>query len=100
MFFFRNAGQGPLKFVVIGIDAVETPTMHEIVGQVTRVSGDQVTLAEGDFRTSELSVPRREVTITVAMPAGVAAGDDVITLRYNEKDRKADSLVRLSRRWQ
>lgn len=98
--FFRNIGQGPLKFVVIGIDAVETPTSHEIVGQVTRVSGDQVTLAEGNFRTSELSIPRREVTIAVAMPAGVAVGDDVITLRYNEKDRKADGLVKLSRRWQ
>ncbi|MBI3919520.1 MAG: hypothetical protein HY322_21235 [Betaproteobacteria bacterium] len=98
--FFRNIGQGPLKFVVIGIDAVETPTMHEIVGQITRLSGNQVTLAVGDFRTSDLSVPRREVNITVAMPGAVAVGDDVITLRHNEKDHKADSLVKLSRRWQ
>ena len=91
LFFFRNAGPGPLKFVVIGIDAAERPTTHEVVGQVTGVSGERVTLAVGD-------APRREVTITLSAPGPSAVGDTVVTVRYNEKDHKAERLVKLDRR--
>jgi len=101
LWFFRNAGQGPLKFVVVGMDPVKAPTNHETVGQVTAISGERVTLAVGDHRTSGLATPRREVTITVgSVPAALAVGDDVVTVRHNEKDHKAEGLLKLSRRWQ
>lgn len=100
LWFIRNPGQGALKFVIIGVDAVESPTIHEEVGQVARISGDRVTLAVGDVLTSDLAVPRREITITVGALGPIAVGDDVVTVRHNEKDHKADSLVKLARRWQ
>lgn len=99
LFFFRNAGQGPLKFVVVGMDPVKTPTNHETVGQVTAISGGRVTLAVGDLRSSDLAVPRREVTITVSAPGSVAVGDDVVTIRHNEKDHTAERLIKLAQRW-
>lgn len=100
LWFFRNAGQGPLKFVVIGIDPAERPTIHEEVGQVTGISGNRVTLAVGDVRTSDLAVPRKETTIAVSSPGAIAVGDNVVTLRHNEKEHKAESLVKLTKRWQ
>lgn len=99
LFFFRNAGQGPLRFVVIGIDPAEKLTNHEHVGHVTEMSGKRVTLAVGDLRTSELAVPRQEITITVAELASIAVGDNVVTIRHNEKDHTAQSLAKLSQRW-
>lgn len=99
LFFFRNAGQGPLKFVVIGIDAANKPTNHEEVGQVTGISGNRVTLAVGDLRSSDLAVPRREVTIAVSAPASVAVGDYVVTIGHNEKNHTAESLEKLVQRW-
>jgi len=100
LFFFRNTGSGPLKFVVIGIDPVQKPTNHETVGQVTAISGNRVTLVVGDPRTSELAVPRREVTIAVSLSGSIAVGDDVVTIRHNETDHTAEGLVKLSKRWQ
>jgi hypothetical protein len=99
LFFFRNAGQGPLKFVVIGVDPVEKLTNHEHVGQVTAISGKRVTLAAGDLRTSELAVPRQEITITVSDLGAIAVGDNVVTIRHNEKDHTAQRIVKLSQRW-
>ena len=99
LFFFRNAGPGPLKFVVIGMDPVERLTNHEHVGQVTEVSGKRVTLAVGDLRTSELAVPRQEITIAVSDLASIAVGDNVVTIRHNEKDHTAQRIVKLSQRW-
>ena len=99
LFFFRNAGEGPLRFVVIGIDPVGKLTNHEHIGQVTGISGNQVTLAVGDVRTSELVVPRKEVTITVSDLGSIAVGDNVVTMRHNEKDHTAQSLAKLSQRW-
>jgi len=89
LFFFRNIGQGALKFVVVGIDPVERPTNHEMVGQVTGISGDRVTVAIGDAR--------RPVTVAVGAPGLVAVGDHVVTVRYNEKDQTAEALVKLDR---
>ncbi len=99
LFFFRNAGQGPLRFVVIGMDPVEKLTNHEHVGQVTEISGKRVTLAVGDLRTSELAVPRQEITIAVSDLVSIAVGDNVVTMRHNEKDHTAERLVKLSQRW-
>jgi len=99
LFFFRNAGPGPLKFVVIGMDPVEKLTNHEHVGQVTEISGKRVTLAVGDHRTSELAVPRQEITITVSDLGPIAVGDNVVTIRHNEKDHSAQTFVKLSQRW-
>jgi hypothetical protein len=99
MWFIRNAGPGPLKFVIIGIDAADKPTIHEEVGQVTGISGDRVTIAVGDLRTSDLVVPRREVTMTVRAPVSFAVGDDVVTVRYEQKGQRAEALVKLSQRW-
>lgn len=99
MWFNRNAGQGLVRFVIIGIDAVEHPTIHEMVGQVTAISGEQVTLAVGDVRTSELAVPRREVKITVSTLDAIAVGDNVVTVRHDEKAHRAEGLVRLAQRW-
>ncbi len=99
LFFFRNAGQGPLKFVVIGIDPVERLTNHEHVGQVTEISGKRVTLAVGDLRTSELAVPRQEITITVSDLGSITVGDNVVTIRHNETDHTAQRIVKLSQRW-
>lgn len=100
LFFFRNTGPGPLKFLVIGIDPVQKPTNHETVGQVTGISGNRVTLAVGDLRSSNLAVPKREVTITVSSLGLIALGDDVVTTRHNEKDHTAEGLVKLDKRWQ
>jgi hypothetical protein len=100
LFFFRNTGPGPLKFVVIGIDPVQKLTNHETVGQVTGISGNRVTLAVGDLRSSDLAVPKREVTITVNSSGSISVGDNVVTIRYNEKDHTAESLVKLAKRWQ
>ena len=99
LFFFRNAGLGPLKFVVIGMDPVERLTNHEHVGQVTGISGKRVTLAVGDLRTSELAVPRQEIAIAVSDLESIAVGDNVVTIRHNEKDHTAQTLVKLSQRW-
>ena len=99
LFFFRNAGQGPLKFAVIGIDPVGKPTNHEHIGQVTEISGNRVTLAVGDVRTSELAAPRQEITITVSAPGSIAVGDNVVTIRHSEKDHTAENLAKLSQRW-
>jgi hypothetical protein len=100
LFFFHNVGKGPLKFVVVGIDPVEMPTNHEDVGQVAAISGNRVTLALGNVRTSELSVPRKEITIIVTDPGTIAVGDDVVTVGHSEKDQTARSLLKLSQRWQ
>ena len=100
LFFFRNSGPGPLKFVVIGIDPADRPTNHEVVGQVTGISGNRVTLVAGDLRTSDLAVPRRELTITVKSSGSIAVGDDVVTIRHKEKDHTAEGLAKLVRRWQ
>jgi len=99
LFFFRNAGQGPLKFVVIGIDAADKPTNHEKVGQVTGISGNRTTFAIGDLRSSDLAVPRREITVAVSVPGAVAVGDYVVTIGYNEKDHTVESLTKLMERW-
>lgn len=98
--FFRNAGSGQLKFVVIGVDSVDHPTIHEEVGTVSALSGNQVTLAIGDARSAGLVSPRREMTITVGTPGSIAVGDDVLTLRLNKKNNTAEGLVKLARRWQ
>lgn len=98
--FFRNAGPGPLKFVVIGIDSVDQPTIHEEVGTVSAIVGNRVTLAIGDLRSKDLANPQREMTITVAKVGSIAVGDDVLTVRWNKKGDTADSLVKLSKRWQ
>jgi len=100
LFFFRNTGPGPLKFLVIGIDPVQKLTNHETVGQVTGISGNRVTLAVGDLRSSDLAVPKREVTITVNSLGSISVGDNVVTIRYNEKDHTAESLVKFAKRWQ
>lgn len=100
IWFNRNAEQAPVKFLIVGIDSVGYPTIHEEVGQVTAISSERVTLAVGDHRTSDLAKPRREVTITVSKLGPLAVGDDVVTVRHNEKDHKAESLLKLSRRWQ
>ena len=100
IFFFRNPGQIPVKWVVIGMDPKESPTNHEEVGQVVAISSNQVTVAVGDPQTSTLAVPRREITITVNEAVSVAVGDDVVTMRFNETRHTAESLVKLSRQWQ
>jgi len=100
LFYFRNTGSGPVKFVVIALDSLQRPTNHEIVGQITGISGSRVTLAVGDLRTSDVASPRREVTITVGTPGAVAIGDDVVTIRHNEGDHTAEGLVKLRSRWQ
>jgi hypothetical protein len=100
LFFFRNTGPGALKFVVIAIDPVQTPTVHETVGNVVAISGNRVTLAVGDLRTADLAVPRREVTITVGTLGPIAVGDDVVTIRHNEQAHTAEALVKLAKRWQ
>ena len=99
-FFFQNVGAGPLKFVVVGIDPVDRPTIHEEVGNVTAIAGNRVTLAIGDHRGTELANPRREMTLTVATIGSVAVGDDVVTHRINKKSNTAEGLVKLSKRWQ
>ncbi len=98
--FFRNAGAGPLKFVVIGIDSVDQRTIHEEVGTVSAIAGNRVTLMTGDVRSGDYANPRSEMTITVAKLGSIAVGDDVMTVRWNEKSKTADDLVKLSRRWQ
>ena len=99
-FFFRNAGPGPLKFVVIGIDSVDHPTVHEEVGTVSAIAGNQVTLVTGDVRSGDYANPRSEMTITVAKVGSIAVGDDVLTIRVNKKSNTAESLVKLAKRWQ
>lgn len=98
--FFRNAGSGPLKFVVIGIDSVDHPTVHEEVGTVSAIAGNRVTLVTGDVRSGDYANPRSEMTITVGTVGFIAVGDDVMTIRVNKKSSTAESLVKLSRRWQ
>ena len=99
LFYFRNAGQGPMKWLVIGIDPATRPTNHELVGQVTGVTGNRITVAVGDLRSSDLATPRKEVTVTVSELGTVAVGDDVVTMRHNEKDHTAERLVKLAQRW-
>jgi len=99
LFYFRNAGSSPLKFLVIGMDPVSKPTNHELVGQVTGISGNRITVAVGDLRSSDLATPRKEVTVTTGEVGTVAVGDDVVTIRHNEKDHTADRLVKLAQRW-
>mgnify|MGYP001586690101 FL=1 len=99
-FFFYNPGPGPLKFVVIGIDAVNRPTIHEEVGTVAAIVGNQVTLAIGNLRSGDLVAPRREITLTVATIGSIAVGDDVLTTRLNKKSNTAENLVKLAKRWQ
>lgn len=98
--FFRNAGEGSLKFVVIGMDPTGRPTVHEEVGQVTAISGNRVTLAVGDTRTAELVTPRKEITLTVPTVGAVAVGDHVVTVRHDENAHTAEGLVKLQSRWQ
>jgi hypothetical protein len=99
LFYFRNAREGPLKFLVIGIDAAEKPTNHEEVGQVTGISGNRVTFAVGDLRSSDLAVPRREITVAVSAPTSVAVGDYVVTIGHNEKTHTVESFAKLMERW-
>ena len=99
LFYFRNAGPSPLKFLVIGMDPVSKLTNHELVGQVTGISGNRITVAVGDLRSSDLATPRKEVTVTAGEVGTVAVGDDVVTIRHNEKDHTAERLVKLAQRW-
>lgn len=98
--FFRNSGPESLKFVVIGIDSVDRPTVHEQVGTVTAINGNQVTIEIGDFRGTGHASPRREMTISVVTVGAIAVGDDIVTVRLNEKSHTAESFVKLSKRWQ
>jgi len=98
--FFRNAGADPLRFVVIGIDSADRPTVHEEVGTVSTIAGNQVTLAIGDVRSGDYAKPPSEMTISVGKVGSIAVGDDVVTIRVNEKNHTADGLLKLSRRWQ
>lgn len=98
--FFRNAGPGSLKFVLIGIDSVDRPTVHEEVGTVTAINGNKATIVIGDFRGTGHATPRREMTISVVTVGAVAVGDDVMTVRLNEKTHASESLIKLSKRWQ
>lgn len=98
--FFRNAGSGALKFVVIGIDSVHHPTVHEEVGTVTAINGNQVSMVIGNFRSTGHATPRREMTISVATVGALTVGDDVLTVRLNEKTHASESLIKLSTRWQ
>ncbi len=100
LFFFRNAGQGLLKFVVIAMDPSAIPTNHEDVGQVVAIDGQRIRLALGDLRTSALSIPRQEIELTVAAASNVAVGDYVVTRRLNEKNHAAEGVVKLSQPWQ
>jgi len=100
LFYFHNATGAPVKYLVIGIDPADSPTNHEDVGQVTAISGKQVTLALGDVRTSELAVPHKEITISVADLSAIAVGDKVVTVGHHRKDHSAHKLVKLARRWE
>ncbi|MCX7142681.1 MAG: hypothetical protein NT123_16755 [Proteobacteria bacterium] len=100
MWFFRNTGSVPMRFLLISVDSLDKPTVHEAVGQVMRISGKQVTLAAGDVRTAELASPARELRIDVAAFDGIGVGDYVATVRHEEKQRRARGLVKLPGRWQ
>jgi len=100
LWFFRNEGAAPVRFLLIGIDAVTRPTIHEEVGQVVSVSGNRVTLAAGNVLTSALAQPRREFTFTLATPPDVSPGDYVVTVRHDDKNHTAERLLKLARRWQ
>lgn len=100
MWFFRNAGAGSLKFVLIGINPAGKPTIHEAVGQVTGISANRVTLAVGDVRSGEFVAPRKEITLMINAIGSVAVGDHVVTVKYDEKTQSADGLLKLAERWQ
>ena len=100
MWFFRNTGSIPMRFLLISVDSLDKPTVHEEVGQVSRISGKQVTLAVGDVRTSNLAVPARELSIEVTAFDGIGVGDYVVTVRHEEKKHRARGLGKLSGRWQ
>lgn len=100
MWFFRNTAAIPMRFLLISVDSLDKPTVHEEVGQVTRLAGKQVTLAAGDIRTGNLAVPPREISIEVAGADGFGVGDYVVTVRYEEKQHRARALVKLMGRWQ
>lgn len=101
LWYFRNTGASPMKFLLISIDAPDRPTVHEEVGQVTRITGQLVTLAAGDLRNSGLKNPALEVSFQVKdLSAGIAVGDKVVTVRHDEKNHRAQSLVKLQAAWQ
>jgi len=101
LWHFRNNGEVPMRFLLISIDSPDKPTIHEEVGQITNIAGQQVTFAAGDLRGTGLAVPAREVSVSVAeLPAGIAVGDRVVTVRHDEKNRRTRSLVKLQTAWQ
>ncbi|HUN68509.1 MAG TPA: hypothetical protein VMU46_06915 [Burkholderiales bacterium] len=100
MWFFRNNGSSPVRFLLIGIDSVTRPTIHEEIGQVVNVSGNRITLALGDLRTSDLAVPRRELIVTIGSPLTVTVGDNVVTVRHDDKNHTAEGVLKLAQRWQ
>ena len=101
LWHFRNTGEVPMRFLLISIDSPDKPTVHEEAGQITNIAGQQVTFAAGDLRGTGLAVPAREVSVSVAeLPAGIAVGDRVVTVRHDEKNRRARSLVKLQAAWQ
>jgi hypothetical protein len=101
IWYFRNTGKVTMKFLLIAIDSPDRPTIHEEVGKVTNISGRQVTFAVGDFRSSNLANPAREISIDVMdVPSGVSVGDFVVTVRHDEKNHRAQSLVKLKTAWE
>jgi len=100
MWFFRNTGSIPMRFLLISVDSLDKPTVHEEVGQVTRVAGKQVTLAVGDVRTGNLAVPPREISIEIGAADDIGVGDYVVTVRHEERQHRARALVKLRGRWQ
>ena len=100
MWFFRNTGSVPMRFLLISVDSLDKPTVHEEVGQVTRIAGKQVTLAVGDVRTADLASSAREIRIDVAAFDAIGVGDYVVTVRHEEEQHRARSLVKLPGRWQ
>jgi hypothetical protein len=100
LWYFRNHGPGLVRFVLVGVDAVDMPTIHEEIGQVVAIDGKKVTLALGDLQNSELAAPRSELTVLVAEEITAKVGDDVVTVRHDKKTGTTRTLIGLTTRWQ
>ncbi|MCE7530194.1 hypothetical protein [Polynucleobacter sp. IMCC 29146] len=101
MWYFRNNGQTPMRFMLISIDALDKLTIHEEVGQVSAIKNRQVTLMAGDLMSGRLAAPEREVIVNVVdLPTNLAVGDRVVTVRHDAKNHKARTLVKLQTEWQ
>lgn len=98
--FFRNTGPDVAEVLVVGIDPVGHPTVHEMVGEVANVSNDHVVLAIGDTRTGALAVPRKELALKIGKVADISKGDLVMTHVLDEKHGSAESLIRLAQPWE